>query len=434
VTSTALNIAVIGAGPMGLMAAMEFANRGHAVHVFERDDRIGGMSAHFEFDGIDVERYYHFICKPDQPLFDLLAELGLDDLLRWVDTRMGFYCNGKLYDWGTPKALLSFDQIGLLTKLRYGLMALHAKRIRNWRPYDRFSAVAWLKRWLGKRGYDVLWRRLFELKFYERSEELSAAWLGTRIKRVALSRRSLVQETLGYLEGGSKVLLDAMERRIRDRGGCIHLRTGVERVLTQGRGVVTGVLVNDQELAFDKVISTVPIQYVPRLAPDLPGPFRVQIEAIDNIAVVCVVLKLDRTLTGNFWLNISDPEIGIPGLIEYTNLNPLGGTHIVYAPYYMPKSHAKFARSNDEFIHETIGYLGAVNRNFDIDWLRATHCHRYEFAQTICPPGFYSRLPPMRTPLSGLFMADTSYYYPEDRSISESLRIGKELAECALAD
>jgi hypothetical protein len=33
--------------------------------------------------------------------------------------------------------------------------------------------------------------------------------------------------------------------------------------------------------------------------------------------------------------------------------------------------------------------------------------------------------------VQGLFMADTSHYYPEDRSISESLRIGSMLAALA---
>jgi hypothetical protein len=42
-------------------------------------------------------------------------------------------------------------------------------------------------------------------------------------------------------------------------------------------------------------------------------------------------------------------------------------------------------------------------------------------------------LPPMRTPIGGLFMADTSYYYPEDRSISESAAVAKRLAQLALA-
>jgi len=80
-----------------------------------------------------------------------------------------------------------------------------------------------------------------------------------------------------------------------------------------------------------------------------------------------------------------------------------------------------------------LGYLPKLNTDFTRDWVLATHCHRYEFAQTISPPGFYAMLPPMRTPIDGLFMADTSYYYPEDRSISESVLVGRMLAQISCA-
>ena len=36
-------VAIVGSGPAGLAAAQELARRGHAVTVFERDDRIGGL-------------------------------------------------------------------------------------------------------------------------------------------------------------------------------------------------------------------------------------------------------------------------------------------------------------------------------------------------------------------------------------------------------
>jgi hypothetical protein len=42
-------------------------------------------------------------------------------------------------------------------------------------------------------------------------------------------------------------------------------------------------------------------------------------------------------------------------------------------------------------------------------------------------------LPPMQTPVAGFLMADTAYYYPEDRSISESLAVGQALARAAVA-
>ncbi|SFS07857.1 Protoporphyrinogen oxidase [Dyella sp. OK004] len=425
-------IVVLGAGPMGLMAAMELLKRGHEVDIYERDDRIGGMSASFHFDGLDIERYYHFICKTDFPLFELLDELKLSDKLRWTDTKMGFYYNGKLYKWGTPTALLAFDGLGWIGKFRYGLHAMYTKGIKDWRPYDRMNATAWLRKWIGERAYNVLWKSLFELKLFEYSENISAAWIGTRIKRVALSRRSLMQETMGYLEGGSGALLQKMEKFILEHGGRIHLKSGIDRVDVRD-GKVAGIVVNGESIACDSVISTAPIQYVPRLVPDLPADFVKRIEAIRNIPVACVILKLKQPLSENFWMNINDPSIGIPGVIEYSNLNKMSPS-ILYAPFYMPKTHPKWNHSNDSLIDEVIGYLQKLNPSFRADWVLAKHCHRYEFAQTICPPGFYDMLPSMKTPVGGLYMADTGYYYPEDRSINESIEVARTLVKTALSE
>lgn len=433
-SSNARRFAIVGAGPMGLMAALELLQRGHRVDIYERDDRIGGMSASFDFDGLKIERYYHFICKTDFPLFELLGELGLSDRLKWTDTRMGYYHEGTLFPWGTPTALLTFPRLGLVDKVRYALHVLWTKGIRDWSSLDGANATAWLRKWLGPRAYDVLWKRAFELKFFEHTESLSASWIGTRIKRIALSRRSLMHESLGYLEGGSDTLLAAMERKIMALGGNIHLRAGIDEVEVED-GRVTGIRVAGEHIPIDAVVSTAPIQYVPRMVPALPADFAGQIRRIENIPVACVILKLRHALTGNFWLNISDADIAIPGLIEYSNLNPgtREGEHVVYAPFYMPKTHPKWSLPNQALIDEVTGYLARINPGFRSDWILATHCHRYEFAQTICPPGFQAMLPAMRTPVAGFFMADTAYYYPEDRSISESIATAKRLVEHALA-
>ena len=70
------NVAVIGAGAMGLATAYFLLKAGHEVTVFEADGQPGGMAAHFDFDGLSIEQFYHFVCKADQPLFDLMDELG----------------------------------------------------------------------------------------------------------------------------------------------------------------------------------------------------------------------------------------------------------------------------------------------------------------------------------------------------------------------
>ena len=42
--------------------------------------------------------------------------------------------------------------------------------------------------------YQRLWAPLFALKFFEYADNISAAWIWTRIKRVGTSRRSMFQE------------------------------------------------------------------------------------------------------------------------------------------------------------------------------------------------------------------------------------------------
>lgn len=414
---------------MGLACAHELGKRGYQVTVFEADDRIGGMSACFDFAGLQLERYYHFICKPDQPLFEVLAEFGLADRLRWRTTEMGFYYDGTLYDWGRPDCLLRFPHLGLVDKLRYALHVLYAKGISDWTELDRIEATAWLRKWVGERAYRVLWHKLFELKFFEHHDRLSAAWIGTRIKRVALSRRNIFQEELGYLDGGSEILLQAYQTRIESQGGSFSLRTPVERVAVQN-GRVRGIVVRGEMRPSELVVSTVPLKYVPRIAPDLTAGEKQRIDAIENIGVVCVLLKLAQPFTRYFWMNIHDARMEVPGMIEYSNLNPLP-EHVLYVPYYMPKGHPKWKWEHSRFIDEAKRYMKIVRPDFDPRTLLATHASRYEFAQTVCTPGFYQKLPPMRTSIDGFFMADTSYYYPEDRTISESIRVGKQLAQAA---
>jgi protoporphyrinogen oxidase len=86
---------------MGLAATYQAMKDGHEVTVVEAGPEPGGMAAHFDFGGISLERFYHFVCRSDQPTFDLMAELGIAHKMRWVPTSMGLYMDGRLHEWAT---------------------------------------------------------------------------------------------------------------------------------------------------------------------------------------------------------------------------------------------------------------------------------------------------------------------------------------------
>lgn len=420
-------IAVLGSGPMGLAVAYQLLREGYQPVIFEADDRIGGMTATFNFAGIEIERFYHFHCISDHAFLKILDELSISNEMQWVETKMGYWFKNQLHAWGNPLALMKFSGLGIVPKIRYGVHAFLCTKIRNWQPLDKLLATQWLNLWVGKEAYDVLWKKLFDLKFYEYSDSVSAAWIWSRIRRIGNSRYSLFREKLGYLNGGSATLLSAMKQYIESRGGKFKLSRPVSKIKMNYQKVL-GIETIDGFESFDNVISTIPIPFIPAIAPDLPAPLLESYRSIKNIAVVCVVIKLKCPVTENFWLNINDPEIDIPGIVEYSNLRPLGNHHLVYAPFYIPKGHSKFRDSDQVFIEKVKKYLMKINPIISNTDFLSAHASRYQYAQPVCGPQHLDSLPSAQTPIQGLWIADTSYYYPEDRGISESIQFGRELA------
>ena len=419
-------VVVVGAGAMGLAAAYHAAKAGHSVDVIEAGPEPGGMAAHFDFDGLSIERFYHFVCKSDRATFELLDELGISARMRWRTTTMGYFIGGRLYAWGDPISLLRFPEVSLASRLRYGLFAFVSTRRERWDAIETESARSWITRWCGREVFERLWKPLFELKFYEYAEDISAAWVWTRIKRIGRSRRSLFEEELGYIEGGTQTLVDALCGAIADRGGKVHTGCAVRKIVSEGERV-TGVDTIRGFIAADAVICTVPTPLVPDMVPDLREASKAQYRAIRNIGVCCLVFKLKRSVTPHFWVNVSDPQMAIPGFIEFSNLRPVDHT-VVYVPYYMPAEHPKFRWSDEALLDEAFGYLRRVNPALTTADILSSRVARLRYAQPVCEPGFAGKIPSIQTSIAGLQIADTCFYYPEDRGISESVRLGKEMA------
>jgi protoporphyrinogen oxidase len=419
-------VAIVGAGAMGLASAYHAAKAGHEVTVYEADAIPGGMAAHFDFGGVSLERYYHFVCKADQPTFDLMAELGMSDKMRWRPTSMGYFFEGRSSDWGDPVALLRFPGLDPIEKFRYGVMMFLATKRQSPGALENHSAKQWIEAWCGKSVYEKLWRRLFDLKFYQYADPISAAWIWTRIKRIGTSRRSLMQEELGYIEGGSQTLIAALVKAIEAHGGAIRLGARVEKIAVE-KGRLRGVVVGGEETAYDAAIVTVPAPLIPAMVPDLPFEERQRYAEILNIGVVCLVFKLRKQVTPHFWVNVADPAMGIPGFVEFSNLRPLGDV-IVYVPYYTPVDHSNWARSDVDLLDEAFACLQRVNPALSDEDRIDGRASRLRYAQPVCPPGFAKKIPPVQTSVKGLQIADTSFYYPEDRGVSEGVRYGKMMA------
>ena len=420
-------IAILGGGPMGLAVAYELCLHGYKPTLFEADDRLGGMAASFNFGGIDIERYYHFHCLNDYDFFELCKELNIFQEIEWRETKMGFFFKKKLYKWGTISSVLLFPHLSLTSKLRYLLHAARCLTLRNWDKLDKIKATLWIKKWLGRKNYKILWEALFQYKFFNYRDDISAAWIWSRINRLARSRKNL-KENIGFLKGGSKVLIESLEDKLRSFGCKINCKSLVKAIKPLKSGGAQ-LIVNNKKYTFDKVITTCPLPIISSIFRNggVENKIVNKYASQKSVACACVIIQTKKAITENFWTNINDERFKIPGIIEVSNLRPIY-PHITYIPFYMPFDNKDYIRPDDIFIKDSWNCLKTINPHLKDDDLVVAKCNRYKFAQPVCGTNFKKKLPQIE-PFKGIFTVDTTAYYPEDRGISESIKFGRTLVK-----
>jgi protoporphyrinogen oxidase len=425
-----MKIVVIGAGIMGLASAFELLQDGHEVTVLEAASAPGGLAGSFDFDGIQAEKFYHFICGSDRAYFRWLRRLDLADRLRWRRTSMGMFYDGRLHPFGDPLSLLRFSPLSMAARVRYGLHVLSARRRTDWKPLEDVPAKEWLLEGEGEEPYRVIWEPLLRSKFGEETERISAAWIWSRIRRLGSSRRGFFQEWLGFVAGGgSQVIVDALTRAVRSQKGDVRCATPVDQIyLDEGR--VVGVRAAGKDYPADALLSTIPLPILAEMGKDLPPDYRRMATDLGNIGVRCIILKTREPLTPYFWINANDDGLPIVGLIEYTNLNSpkaFGGASLIYSPHYVSSKSDEYRRPEDEVYEETLEAMEAIRPGFDRSSVLGYRVFRAPYAQPVCPVGFTRRLAPLRTPVPNLVAGDTSHLLPDDRSISDSLALAERL-------
>ena len=82
--------AVAGGGMLGLTLAMRMAKQGHDVTLIEAAPELGGLASIWKIGDIEFDRHYHVTLLSDSRLRNLVSEIGLDEQMRWVETKTGF--------------------------------------------------------------------------------------------------------------------------------------------------------------------------------------------------------------------------------------------------------------------------------------------------------------------------------------------------------
>jgi protoporphyrinogen oxidase len=431
-------VVIVGGGLAGLAAAYDLSRGGFEVVVLEAAPDFGGLASSFRLEGHPVERFYHFICGSDRALVQLVSEVGLEDKLHWRHTTTGFFHHGRHYPFGTPASLLKLSPVPFTQRIRFGVHVLQSRYRKDWQSLDGISARAWLIDAIGRDAYEVIWDPLLRVKFGPHHDRISAAWLWHRIWRVANSRRSLLgPDEFGYLEYGSATLVDHLVAWLRNQPN-VQVKTSTPVApLTVTNGRVTEVRTAADTIPCDAVISTVALPALGRLVPNQTDAYFASVRSVEYIGIVCMLLSLKRSFTTNFWTNTNDPRISFNGIIEQTNLNAnlqAAGLNVLYIPFYLPTTEPRYTVSDEALLAEYTGMLTLINPAFDRSWVKEAHVFRTPYAQPVFSTGFAGRMPAHRSSVRGLYVTDSTQFYPEDRTISAAITQGRKVAAMIAED
>lgn len=429
-----MKVGIIGGGITGLTAAYYLSKKNVDVTLIEKSENLGGLASSFKFQNFFLDKYYHHIFKCDNDIINLIEELGLKENLTWKETKMGFFVNGKIYLFGTPLELLKFFPLGILDRLKFGFTILYLQNLNSWNSLDKKTAEEFLKKFSGKRTYEIIWKPLLRIKFGNCAEKISAAWVWGRIKSRAKSRgKTLMKEELGYLKGGFQTLINELEKKIKRNKGKIIKEKKISKVEKVDNEKIIIFSENNEEQEFDKVIFTAANPEFLNLVSKIPKEYSKKLEKINYQSVVCATFLLKKSLSEIYWLNISDEDIPFGGVIEHTNFIPkeeYGNFSVVYLFNYIQKEKDEIYNLSDKKLIKIYKKgLKEIFPNFHDNLIENCFIHKDDFATPVYVKNYSKIKPEFETPIKNLFLANTSQIYPFDRTMNNSVKLGKEIAE-----
>lgn len=437
-----MRIGIIGGGAAGLAAAYELTGQGHFAEVFEVAPFLGGQASTFDIGGGRLERGYHHLFVSDTAITELIHELGLGDKLAWLESKVGVYHSGRIWDFATPLDLLRFSPLTFFQRLKLGLQTFALQKTRDWHKFEGITAQDWLTRHLGPEIYRAIWEPMLRGKFGEYHDQVSMTWLWGKIYlRVASRGKTLQKERLGYPMGSFGEVFDRLEEVISERGGRVHISARISKI-TVDDGRATGLEVQmdgtePESRSYDAVIATTPSYVFTRLVPPLPEHYHEKLTNVRYLSAVLMILALDRPLSSKYWLNVADRTLPFVGVIEHTNMiDPAlyGGNHLVYLTNYTDRDSELYAKSSDELLEDFIPHLQKLNPAFERSWIREYFHHKVDGAQPVIGVNYEEQIPDHRTPVKNLYLANTTQIYPEDRGTNYSVKMGREVARMVMND
>ncbi len=391
-------ILVVGGGITGLVAAYRLLQKKYQVTIFEKSGDLGGLLGSFKIEGTNLEKAYHHIFKGDTEIISLIKELGLENKLKWYESKTAIYYDRTIYPFAGAMDLLKFKPLNLVDKLRLGFVKIYLEKENNWHKFENVLAYEWMKKWCGERAYRIVWEPLLKGKFSDRYKDISMAWMWARIHTRGNSSEK-GKELLGYMEGGFQLIIDELEKRIIELGGKIETRNEIFDF-------------RKLEEEYDKIISSAPI------------------ENVEYLGAITVVFSSEQNLSKYYWHNINDSKSPFLAFIQHTNLvgtENYSRKNIYYLGTYLPQNHKYFTDKDNLIEKDFFDYLKKIFPDFRENEIEEKFVFKFKYAQHIVTTNYQSSIYNLQSNKK-IIHSNFAMIYPEDRGVNFAVREGEKAA------
>jgi protoporphyrinogen oxidase len=427
-------IIIVGGGFTGLAAALKLQERGFDVTVLEADDTVGGLAGTFQFqDGVVLEKFYHHWFNNDEYIPMLAQALELEDQIETHSSETGMYFNNRIWRLSSPLDLLRFTPLSLLQRIRLGLLVFQVRLVKDWKSIEHLTIRDWLVGLCGEEVYRVVWEPLVNSKFSNYSDRVNAVWMWKKLVLRGSTRNQKGAEELAYFKGGFGRMAEAVVKKIEKGGGSVITGCKVVSADTRSDSLVS--LQTDKLGAVqgDAFLFTPSLSLVAQIMNEA-GPLEwiESLRRVNYLGNICITLRLDRSLSGTYWLNVNDPGFPFVGVIEHTNFDSpenYGNSHIVYLSRYLSTEDPLWGISDEQYEAYCIDHLKMMFPDFDSLWVLDSKIWRAEYAQPVTELGYSEYLPGHATPFKNAWIYSMAQIYPEDRGTNYAIREGYSAAD-----
>src|SRR5690349_5775401 len=427
------NWGIVGGGMMGMTLAHRLSQQGHKVTLFEAASELGGLVSPWKMNDVEWDKFYHVILLSDSRTRNILKDIGLDDKIEWVETKTGFYMNGKLYSMSDTVEFLKFPTLNLIDKFRLGLTILVASKIKNWKRLEKTPVTVWLRRWSGRRTFNKIWLPLLRAKLGESYQRTSAVFIWATIQRLYGARRSgLKKEMFGYVPGGYKKVIEMFKQKLLSEGVEIRTNHAAREIKTSSVGKPSIDFGNGAPQEFDEVIVTLPSSLAAKLCKGLSETEIDKLNKVEYLGVICLAVLLDKPISQFYITNITDTRFPFTGVIEMSALvdkKYLGGQSLVYLPKYVTSDDPLFNKPDDEIRSYFLDNFKKMYPWLTDDNIKFAGVARAKHVITVARLNYSETLPAIKTSMPGVSIINTSHIKDGTLNVNETVRVAETKLE-----